>query len=62
MSAGGTEVVQFWFHSRMLLLQADTTDETIGGLYRDESMRPSHAKVVPNYGSYWSGQGEGEVR
>ena len=62
MLVGGTEAVQFGFHSSLLLLRAGTTDDTLGGIYRAESAGPLHVEVGLDYGLYWSGQGEGEVR
>ena len=50
MLVGGTEAVQFWFHSSLLLLRAGTTDETLGALHRAKSARPPHAEVGPDYG------------
>ena len=61
MSAGRAKVFWIWFHFSLLLLRVGTTDETIGGLYRAESVGPSHVKVGLDYGLYWSGQGGGEV-
>ena len=61
MSAGITEAVWLWFHFSELLLRAGTIDETSGGLHRVESVGPPYAEVGPDYGLYWSGQGEGEV-
>ena len=52
MSTGGDEAIWFQLHSSLLLLRVDSTDETLGGLYRVEGMGPSHAEVGSDYGPY----------
>ena len=37
-------------------------DETSGGLPESESVGPPHAEVGLDYGQYWSGKGDSEVR
>ena len=55
MSAREVEAIWFRFHSTLLLFREDSIDEILGGIYRVESMGPSHAEVGPYYGPYWSG-------
>ena len=60
MSTG--ELNKFGFGSIIAFFRVGPMHDTPGGLYRAESTGPSHAEVGLDYGSCWSGQGEGEVQ